>query len=325
MKIFLTGATGFIGKHLCHRLVEDGHQVIALIRSRHKAKALPSGIEFIQGDLKIFSDPELTLPECDTIIHLAGIVAGKNEQEYTRINFEEVVSFIDCLERQSWKPKQFLFASSLAAGGPSSPGLPISEDMKPGPIDAYGNAKLKSENYLKSASFPTTSFRPAIVLGALDTATLTLYKMAKYGIAFRPSGPVQQVSWIDVDDLVSALVALCEQPDSQNRHRVYFVSHPDHTDVVTLMEEMGTALDKNIFFLRVPRPLLKSLSVIMSMLSQVIPFKNQLDEKQYQQITASAFLCSSDKLQKELNWSPKKNLKESIRQSIEGYKKAGWL
>lgn len=298
MKVFLTGATGFIGKHLCQRLVEDGHEVVALIRSRTKAKALPSGVELIQGDLNIFSDLKLKLPECDTIIHLAGVVAGKNEKEYARINFEGVVSFIDCLERQSWKPRQFLFASSLAAGGPSLPNQPVSEDMEPHPIDAYGRAKLKSESYLQGASFLTTSFRPAIVLGMLDTASLTLYKMAKVGFAFRPSGPVQQVSFVDVEDLVDALVIMCEKPDPQNRHRVYYVSHPDQTDAVELLEEMGYALNRKVFFLPVPRPLLKSLSVTMSVLSQVIPFKNQLDEKQYRQINASAFLCSSKKLQR---------------------------
>ena len=90
MKILLTGATGFIGVHLCRQLVANGHQVVALVRSKEKAKALPPAVEFIHGDLSIFSDPKLVLSECDTIIHLAGVVAGKNEQEYADMNYRSV-------------------------------------------------------------------------------------------------------------------------------------------------------------------------------------------------------------------------------------------
>jgi uncharacterized protein YbjT (DUF2867 family) len=42
MKILVTGATGFIGNHLVHRLVRDGHTIVALVRNRDKAKDLPA-------------------------------------------------------------------------------------------------------------------------------------------------------------------------------------------------------------------------------------------------------------------------------------------
>ena len=325
MKIFVTGGTGFIGQHLCNRLVKDGHQVVALIRSPEKARSLPEGIEYNKGDLSLFSNPDLVLPECDTVVHLAAVVAGKNDAEYGKINHEAVVSFIECLERQTWTPKQFVFASSLAAGGPSLPDEPLTEEMEPAPIDSYGKAKIKAEWYLEGVSFPTTSFRPSIVLGPLDGATFTLYKMAKLGIGFRPTGPKQPVSFIDVMDLVDSIVKMCEQPDPQGEHRVYYVSYTEHTESVVLFEEMGKAFNKSVFLVPIPRPLLKTLSVVASAASQIIPFKNQLDAKQYRQITARAFLCSSDKLQNELGWSPQINLQESIRLSIEGYQKEGWL
>jgi len=325
VKILVTGGTGFIGQHLCKRLIDDGHQVVALIRSPEKANILPSSVKLLKGDLSIFSNPDLILPKCDTVVHLAAVVAGKNDAEYGKINHEAVVSFIECLERQTWTPKQFVFASSLAAGGPSLPNQPVTEDMDPAPIDSYGEAKLKAEQYLQGVSFPTTSFRPSIVLGPLDGATFTLYKMAKFGVGFRPMGPEQPVSFIDVDDLVDGIVKMCEQPDPEGKHRTYYVSFTEHTESIKLFEEMGKAFKKSVFLVPIPRMLLKTMSVVASAASQVIPFKNQLDEKQYRQITARAFLCSSDKLQNELNWIPKVNLTESIERSIEGYEKAGWL
>ncbi|MBL4657009.1 MAG: hypothetical protein JKX73_03350 [Flavobacteriales bacterium] len=124
---------------------------------------------------------------------------------------------------------------------------------------------------------------------------------------------------------MDSIVKMCEQPEPQGKHRVYYVSFTEHTESVELFREMGKAFNKSVFLVPIPRMVLKTMSVVASATSQIIPFKNQLDEKQYKQITAPAFLCSSDKLQKELGWTPKINLRESIERSIEGYKAAGWL
>ena len=56
MKILLTGATGFIGNHLCHKLVERGHSIVALLRSANKRHLLPDGVDVLKGDLSIFSN-----------------------------------------------------------------------------------------------------------------------------------------------------------------------------------------------------------------------------------------------------------------------------
>lgn len=79
MRFLVTGATGFIGTHLCHRLVADGHQVVALVRTPGKAHRLPAeGVEVLHGDLSLFQDGALELQPCDVVIHLAAVIAGKD-------------------------------------------------------------------------------------------------------------------------------------------------------------------------------------------------------------------------------------------------------
>src|SRR5579859_1345394 len=208
MKVLLTGATGFIGGHLCRRLVATGNAVVALVRDAKKAAALPNEVERLDGDLSIFDRADLALPPCDVVIHMAGVVAAKSADEYDAINFRAVKSLVESIARQSWRPRRFLFASSLAAAGPSMPGIRKSEADVCAPVDDYGRAKLAAEEFLQSAPFPTTSFRPSVVFGPKDPATFTFFRMAARGWGFRVGGPAQHFSFIDVDDLVDAIVRM---------------------------------------------------------------------------------------------------------------------
>src|SRR5438046_8293324 len=112
MKVFVTGATGFIGQHVCRALAARGDALVAMVRRPDKASTLPAGTEMFVGDLSRFSAPDAVLPECDVVIHLAGVVAAKKSDEYDAINFVAVKSLVDCLSRQAWTPKRVLFASS---------------------------------------------------------------------------------------------------------------------------------------------------------------------------------------------------------------------
>lgn len=313
MKLLVTGATGFIGNHLVHRLVADGHTVVALVRDRVKARLLPGGVELLEGDLSLFEHPRTVLPAVDVVIHLAGVVAADDPGDYERYNFTAVKHLVACLDRQSWKPKRLLFASSLAAAGPSA--TPKTEADTCAPVEAYGRAKLDAERFLQHAPFPTTSFRPGVVFGHGDPATVTLFRMAKRRLGFSPAGVNPQLSFIDVDDLVEAIVAMLG--DSSREHRTYFVSHPASTDQRALWRALGTVVGRDVFVVPVPRPVLYGLAKLR--------VSKQLDEKQYRQIVAPGFVCSSQALSRDTGWQPRFGLEDSLRKAADGFRQARWL
>ena len=225
MRIFVTGGTGFIGRHLCQRLIERGDEVFALVRSPKKAAAfLPAGVKTVEGDLSLFADPATVLPPCDVVIHLAAVIAADTLEQYEAINFDAVKNLLDCLGRQSWRPARMLFASSLAASGPSPAGVAHTERDPLHPIDPYGDAKARAEALVAAAPFPTTSFRPCIVLGPGDEQSLTLFRAARSGFGFRVAGAPQELSFIDVRDLVEAIVLMAD--DRRPGSYCYFASHP---------------------------------------------------------------------------------------------------
>jgi len=79
MRVLLTGASGFIGGHLCRRLVARGDVVVALVRDRGRAAGLAPEVERLEGDLSLFDSPEVVLPPADVVIHLAGVVSADRE------------------------------------------------------------------------------------------------------------------------------------------------------------------------------------------------------------------------------------------------------
>ena len=323
MRLLVTGATGFIGQHLCRHLIDRGDRVVALVRSPEKASRLPQGVEIVSGDLSTFADAKTVLPTCDVVIHLAGVVAAKCMEDYDATNHRAVQHLVDCLSRQSWTPKRLLFASSLAAMGPSKPRQPWVESDPPAPVDAYGIAKAKAEMVVQRAPFPTTSFRPPLVFGPGDEATLTFFKAARSGVGMRVAGPPQELSFVDIRDLVQAITLMAD--DQRRGSFVYFTGHPEAMNVATLWREIGRAMGKRVIVLAVPRAIIFVAMLVATFLAKIFRFKNQLDKKQYDQMVAPAFVCSSEKLRAELGWKPQYGFGEALSNAAEGYRRAGWL
>lgn len=323
MRIFVTGATGFIGQHLCRALAERGDHVIAMVRSPEKIDRLLPFTETFFGDLGRLSDTSVELPACDVVIHLAGVIAAKRHDDYDAINNLAVENLVSCLARQSWAPRRVLFASSLAAAGPSSPESPWVESDPLRPVDAYGIAKAKAEAALAGAPWPTTVFRPPIVFGPYDTASLTLFKAAEAGIGFRVAGRPQRLSFVDVRDLVDAIVRMAI--DTRPGSFTYYASHPEHFDVMDLWRELGNAVGRAVRVVPLPRAVLYAGMLGSTAASRLFGTRNQLDLKQYEQMVARAFLCSGAKLERELDWRPRHGLSESLANAAAAYRGAGWL
>jgi nucleoside-diphosphate-sugar epimerase len=324
MRFLITGATGFIGLHLCRRLLADGHHLVTLVRTPSKLPADMAGqVEVLVGDLSLFEADDLVLPEVDAVVHLAAVVAGKNEAEYAAINHAAVGHLLACLRRQTWRPRRFVFVSSLAAAGPSPTGHRWTEDDAPRPIDPYGAAKLEAEALVRDQPFPTTIVRPPIVLGPGDPASLTLYRMARMRVAFLPWGAAQTLSWVDVDDLVEGMRRMAM--DESDAHRMYYAASDALTTNRELLHRMAAAQGRRLSVIPLPRALLWIAMLFSTAFARTFGFKNQLDRKQYAQMAAPAFACTSARLTADTDWRATRPLDETLARSVAGYRAAGLL
>src|SRR6476469_3271133 len=91
MKIFITGATGYIGNNLAKRLASEGHIVHALCRSANKSLLLQhSNIKIFDGDISDVASVEKAMQGCEQVYHLAAYarVWAKDPSVFFKLNVE---------------------------------------------------------------------------------------------------------------------------------------------------------------------------------------------------------------------------------------------
>lgn len=171
-QILVTGAAGFIGSHVCRRLLKANYRVIGIDDlSGGFRDYIPDGVEFIEGSVtdgefvkKLFAKNRF-----DCVFHLAAYAAEGLSHFIKHFNYTNnllgSVNLINASVNDG--VKCFVFTSSIAVYGKNQ--LPMSEDAVPQPEDPYGIAKYAVELDLKEThemfGMNYVIFRPHNVYG----------------------------------------------------------------------------------------------------------------------------------------------------------------
>jgi UDP-glucose 4-epimerase len=176
MKILVTGGAGYIGGTVARLLLAGGHSVTIYDNLCHsKASAVPSGAEFVEGDLadRTLLLATLKLGQFDGVMHFAALIeAGESMQRpeiYFRNNTAGTLSLLEAMLATGHN--RLVFSSTAACyGEPVS--TPILEDAKLEPTNAYGESKLLVEDMLRWFNrihgFRYASLRYFNVAGAIE-------------------------------------------------------------------------------------------------------------------------------------------------------------
>jgi UDP-glucose 4-epimerase len=145
MRIFVTGATGFIGSHVAFRLLATGHELTILARNPEKTRALSAHprVRRVTGKLTDFERIREAVDGCEACIHIA-LGWGDTPVEMLRADTLPTVSLLGvCAELGVEK---FIYTSSTAALGAFFPDM--REEHKTSPNNLYGATKAASESYV---------------------------------------------------------------------------------------------------------------------------------------------------------------------------------
>ncbi|NPA15587.1 MAG: NAD(P)-dependent oxidoreductase [Deferribacteres bacterium] len=177
MKVLVTGASGFLGSHLCEYFQNCGFDVVGVSRKRGFLKDI-SGVKWLKCDLL---EPEslksLSLFDFDVVVHNAGLVSAAHPDYFWEVNVRVTLNLVHMLESSDFKGRLF-HISSLAASGP---GVKREED-ECRPITSYGKSKLVGEEVVKSSSLDWVVVRPPVIFGERDRGLYVLYSLFKKGI-----------------------------------------------------------------------------------------------------------------------------------------------
>jgi len=147
MRAIVTGAGGFIGRHLCAALALSGAQVIAMGRRTSRARERVAIFE----PLDAFFDTAalagiLQRHEPDLVYHLAGAHAAPSFEELNSINVLYGEALIAACRSMKAPPRLVVVGSAAEYGAPLSVGRPMREDDPARPQSAYGITKLDQTN-----------------------------------------------------------------------------------------------------------------------------------------------------------------------------------
>lgn len=297
MKYLITGANGFLGKHLCRYFDQINIEYKACVRVAKNRNELSC------GDYQTFQNWPAVLANVDVIIHLAAKVHDFGEQlnsEYDRANVELTRNI--AIEAKKAGVKRFVFISSIKVNGEKTTDKPFGPDDIPAPQDHYARSKLKAEIELLSmndSSFEIVIIRPPLIYGTNVKANFNkLVSLIKTRIPLPFGMTDNKRSFISASNLTHLIKVAAEHPDAAGQ--IFLAS--DGNDISTKNLVMTIA------------KILKVRTVILPIPTTIIYFILSLFKvKYYEDRLFSNLQIDIGKTRSLLGWSPPFSVVQSLK------------
>ena len=262
IRVFVTGAGGFLGRALIPELIGAGFGVRALLRGSSTIPSLQPEAEIVLGDVCDEKRVKEAMVDCNAVVHLAAKVHAMDghghEREYDAVNVEGTRHVLDAAVASG--VTRVVFVSSAKVFGEETQGC-VDERCLPHPQTPYGWSKWKAEQlvseYSRRGDLTAISLRLPMVYG--QTTKGNLFRMIKaIDVGHFPSLPQLPAlrSLLHVDNCVQAVLRCLQAPRFDRA--VYIVSDADLYSVTDLYDRIRGELGKGPPRWRIPLWVLKS-------------------------------------------------------------------
>jgi len=270
VKVLVTGAAGFIGSHVAHRLLARGDAVVGLdnlnayydptLKEARLARLTPqAGFRFFKMELAdAAAMAQLFKAErFDRVVHLAAQAGVRYSLTHPHAYVDSnVTGFLNLLEAVRVRPvEHFVYASSSSVYGANTK-LPFAvEDRVDHPVSLYAATKRANELmgyvYARTFGLKLTGLRFFTVYGPWGRPDMAAMIFARAILAGQPidvfnHGELQR-DFTYIDDIVSGVVAIMDRlppPDDGVQHRVYNVGNHRPEQLMRFIELLAAALGR---------------------------------------------------------------------------------
>ncbi len=325
-KILVTGATGFVGSHLVDRLVERGKTVRCLVRESSKLKYLQHPqLEFVYGGLDLATDWEEAFTDVETVYHVAGLTFARRAADYFTVNQGGTEMIISAALKYRQQLRRFVHISSLAAIGPGVKDHPVDEATEPHPITPYGKSKLMSEEAVMAVAdlLPVTIVRPPAVYGPRDYALYELFKAIAKGLSPSIGNYDKQISLVHASDLADGIILAGE--NTKSKGRAYFISSEEVYSYNAVIELLEKIFARRVRSFAIPRAVAYSVAALAEVGAVMTRKTPVINRDKVLDLSQECWGCLIQRAKRELGYEQRVPLEQGLRETIDWYKKEGWL
>jgi NADH dehydrogenase len=171
MRLLLTGATGFVGRHLLGRLLAEGKNVRALVRNPQKIGLDPApNLELVQGDVTEGAGLDQAMHGCDAVVHLVGIIVESGNATFERVHQQGTRNVVQSAKRRN--VARFIQMSAVGARADG--------------VSEYQTTKWKAEEAVRQSGIPWCILRPSLIFGPGDGFVTQMLDVMRKAPLFRP-------------------------------------------------------------------------------------------------------------------------------------------
>ena len=240
MLILLTGATGFLGRHILAALVSAGHTVRAVARSAPRPET--RNIHWVQADFNRDHSPEAWLPHLagvDAVINAAGILRETATQKFDALHERGPIALFRAGAQAG--VSRFIQISALGADAQAT--------------TRYHLSKKHADDVLLSLPVTATLIQPSLVYGPGGASAAMLQQWAALPLIPLPGAGMQQIQPVFIDDLTAAVCTLLTLPHPPERVAAVGPQAVSLRDYLALLRrQMGLG---NAHFVALPMPLVQ--------------------------------------------------------------------
>lgn len=296
MNALITGASGFVGSHLCQYLTQHGHSTLPISRATF-------------GDITPTTDWTNALTGINAVIHLAARVHVMHDaatdplSEFRHTNTAATLN----LARQAAAAgvRRFLFLSSIKVNGEGRK-QPYTEQDPPAPHDPYAVSKWEAEQGLHEIAAQTgmevVIIRPPLVYGAGVKANfLRLIQAVERGIPLPFGAVTNQRSLLYIGNLVDAIRVCIEHPTAAGK--TFLVCDNEALSTAALIRKIAEHLHRRPRLLNIPP---KLLLVLLSAIGR----------KQEAERLLGSLVLDNRLIRETLGWKPPFSVDAGLAQTL---------
>jgi len=313
--VLVTGANGFVGSAVLHRLSDEGYSVCGSVRSGNSTK-LPEGGFVIVGDLDAETNWTAALVGKNAVIHTAARVHVMQDSatdpmvDFRKVNVVGTLNL--ATQAVAAGVSRFIFISTIKINGEETvPGQAFRVLGKPYPTDSYAISKFEAEEGLREISVETgmevVIIRPPLVYGPGVKANFkTMMRWIDSGVPL-PLGAIHnQRSFVALDNLVDLIVTCIDHPAAANQ--TLLAGDGEDLSTTELLQRIGKALGKPARLIPFP---VKILTFVASLLGK----------KDVAQRLCGSLQVDISKARELLGWEPPVSVEEGLRKVAEDFMK----